>query len=74
MRGGSWNNNHNNARCAVRNNNQPDNHNNNIGFRVMVAMFIRPSSGMAKKNAARRSTPQPGLGRYKNACRLWLAG
>jgi len=33
MRGGSWNNNWNNLRTANRNNNNPDNHNNNIGFR-----------------------------------------
>jgi len=37
LRGGSWNNNRNNARCAYRNRNEPDNWNNNIGFRVVVA-------------------------------------
>ncbi|MGH9764702.1 MAG: SUMF1/EgtB/PvdO family nonheme iron enzyme [Blastocatellia bacterium] len=36
LRGGSWNNNRNNCRSAYRNNNQPGNHNNNIGFRVVV--------------------------------------
>ncbi|MFH0995525.1 MAG: SUMF1/EgtB/PvdO family nonheme iron enzyme [Pseudomonadota bacterium] len=35
MRGGSWNNNRRNARCANRNRNVPDNFNNNIGFRVV---------------------------------------
>ncbi|MEK7440938.1 MAG: hypothetical protein AABZ78_09095 [Chloroflexota bacterium] len=35
MRGGSWNNNSRNARCAYRNRNVPDNFNNNIGFRVL---------------------------------------
>jgi len=35
VRGGSWNNdNHDNFRCAYRNNNTPDNRNNNNGFRV----------------------------------------
>jgi hypothetical protein len=34
MRGGSWNNNQDNARCANRNRNHPHNRNNNIGFRV----------------------------------------
>ncbi|MCC6298348.1 MAG: SUMF1/EgtB/PvdO family nonheme iron enzyme [Anaerolineales bacterium] len=34
MRGGSWNNNEDNARVAIRNNNHPHNRNNNIGFRV----------------------------------------
>ena len=36
-RGGSWNNNQNNARCAYRNRNNPDNSNNNIGFRVAAS-------------------------------------
>jgi hypothetical protein len=33
LRGGSWNNNANNVRSANRNNNNPGNDNNNIGFR-----------------------------------------
>ncbi|WP_201778658.1 SUMF1/EgtB/PvdO family nonheme iron enzyme [Levilinea saccharolytica] len=32
-RGGSWNNESNNIRTANRNRNNPDNRNNNIGFR-----------------------------------------
>lgn len=36
VRGGSWNNNQNNARAAYRNNNHPDNRNDNNGFRVVV--------------------------------------
>jgi len=36
LRGGSFNNNQQNARCAYRNNNHPNNWNNNIGFRVVV--------------------------------------
>ena len=35
LRGGSWNNNQNNARAAFRNHNHPDNRNNNNGFRVV---------------------------------------
>jgi formylglycine-generating enzyme required for sulfatase activity len=34
VRGGSWNNQPVNARSAYRNTNEPDNRNNNIGFRV----------------------------------------
>jgi formylglycine-generating enzyme required for sulfatase activity len=34
IRGGSWNNNANNTRCANRNNNWPNNANNNNGFRL----------------------------------------
>jgi hypothetical protein len=37
LRGGSFNNNQRNARCAYRNNNDPDNRNDNIGFRVVVS-------------------------------------
>ena len=33
MRGGSWNNNQRNVRAANRNRNEPDNRNDNIGFR-----------------------------------------
>ena len=34
LRGGSFNNNHRNVRCAYRNRNNPDNRNDNKGFRV----------------------------------------
>ncbi len=34
IRGGDWNNNARNCRSANRNNNNPDNRNNNIGFRL----------------------------------------
>ena len=37
LRGGSWNNNNDNARCAYRNRNNPNNRDNNIGFRVVVS-------------------------------------
>lgn len=33
LRGGSWNNNPENLRASNRNRNEPDNRNNNIGFR-----------------------------------------
>jgi hypothetical protein len=35
IRGGSWNNNARNVRAANRNANQPDNRNNNLGFRCL---------------------------------------
>ena len=45
VRGGSWNNNQDNARSAYRNNNTPDNRNNNLGFRVVCSSHIvRPPS------------------------------
>lgn len=34
LRGGSWNNNGRNLRSAYRNGNEPDNRNDNIGFRL----------------------------------------
>jgi hypothetical protein len=37
VRGGSWNNNRNNARCAYRNRNTPNNRNNHVGFRCANA-------------------------------------
>jgi formylglycine-generating enzyme required for sulfatase activity len=36
LRGGSFNNDRDNLRCANRNNNPPDNRNDNIGFRVVL--------------------------------------
>jgi hypothetical protein len=42
VRGGSWNNPQNNARCAYRNRNEPDNFNNNLGFRVVLSHDILP--------------------------------
>jgi len=35
LRGGSWNNEAQNLRCDTRNRNNPDNRNNNNGFRVV---------------------------------------
>jgi formylglycine-generating enzyme required for sulfatase activity len=34
LRGGSWNNKPRNCRSAIRNDNQPENRNNKIGFRA----------------------------------------
>lgn len=42
LRGGTWNNNRNNARCAIRNRNNPDNFNNNVGFRLVLSHNIFP--------------------------------
>jgi len=42
LRGGAWNNNHENAACAYRNNNNPANRNNNIGFRC--AKTLQPAA------------------------------
>jgi hypothetical protein len=44
LRGGSWNNNQDNARSAIRNRNNPNNRNNNNGFRVVrrLTSQVRP--------------------------------
>jgi hypothetical protein len=42
LRGGSWNNNQDNARADNRNHNHPNNRNNNIGFRVVCSSHIFP--------------------------------
>jgi len=51
LRGGSWNNNQNNARLAARINNNPNNNWNNNGFRVVVfaTLFLfRPAGNAAR--------------------------
>ncbi len=40
LRGGAFNNNGRNARCAYRNRNVTDNRNNNNGFRVMLSTLL----------------------------------
>ncbi|MBP8019142.1 MAG: SUMF1/EgtB/PvdO family nonheme iron enzyme [Hylemonella sp.] len=57
LRGGSWNNNPDNARCSYRNRNQPDNWNNNIGFRVVLS--IDGTGQYCLRCTAPRSRPKP---------------
>jgi len=47
LRGGSFNNNETNARCAFRNRNNPNNDNINNGFRVAASHF--PPVGVWRK-------------------------
>jgi hypothetical protein len=58
LRGGSWNNNADNTRAATRNDNNPNNRNNNIGFRVvclprLTAPFLMALRGDLQCEAAR---------------------
>ena len=46
LRGGAWNNNRRNVRCAYRNINNPHNRNNNVGFRVVLVGAACLSSGL----------------------------
>jgi len=41
LRGGAWNNNARRARSANRNANQPDNANNNVGFRFCLSSMSK---------------------------------
>jgi hypothetical protein len=58
LRGGSWNNNQINARAAYRNRNNPNNRNNNIGFRVLRPCF---SALLLVSHAARRTGSECGM-------------
>ncbi|MBI3271904.1 MAG: SUMF1/EgtB/PvdO family nonheme iron enzyme [Planctomycetes bacterium] len=40
LRGGAWNNEPQNVRAGYRNNDQPDNRNDNAGFRVVVSAVV----------------------------------
>ena len=40
LRGGAFNNNQRNARCAYRNRNNPDNRNDNVGVRVVASTLF----------------------------------
>jgi hypothetical protein len=62
LRGGSWNNNDQNTRAAYRNNNNPYNRNNNIGFRVAEPLSMGDRNcGSSKELSPRveRSTLRP---------------
>ncbi|MGZ8245098.1 SUMF1/EgtB/PvdO family nonheme iron enzyme [Methylomagnum sp.] len=71
MRGGAWNNHRDNTRCAYRNRNQPDNRNNNLGFRVVLIsahvlpalLLVQPGGGTACAGATRRRSGNVGRSR-----------
>jgi hypothetical protein len=81
LRGGSWNNNARNTRSAYRNNNEPGNRNNNIGFRLVRvrertgwSLSTRPLSCLQMMNLQRKEK-EPGcagswakLQRERSAC------
>jgi len=60
LRGGAWNNNPRNCRSAYRNNNDPDERNDNIGFRVVSLSF-----GLALP--LRGSSSVPGIPAFTDA-------
>ena len=66
VRGGSWNNHRDNARCANRNRNHPDNRNDNLGFRVVLRsshvlpplLLVPPSGGTARRHSRAGCVPE----------------
>ena len=72
LRGGAFNNNPRNVRCAYRNHNNPDNRNDNIGFRVVVSTLSASGNAwrgrrlywltfQAEENGRVRSWPRPDI-------------
>ena len=88
LRGGSWNNNSENAACAYRNNEHPHNRNNNVGFRcAKTPPAFAPFGGeggrktaLSRRAAARQvmSRPpvqsQPGCGLDEDDYARWRTG
>jgi len=63
LRGGSWNNNENHLARSGRNYNNPDNRNNNVGFRVVCSQSCphgRPSPRALMPAVLRNAGPRPG--------------
>jgi Sulfatase-modifying factor enzyme 1 len=57
MRGGAFDYNPNNLRGTNRNNNDPDNENNNIGFRVAWSAAGAPDGGFVSRSESPRQSP-----------------
>ena len=51
IRGGAWNNKPDNLRSANRNRNNPDNRNNNLGFRLAQYARQLPGAALSKDRA-----------------------
>jgi hypothetical protein len=74
LRGGSWDDNENNARASNRNNNNPNNQNDNIGFRcvaaapgVVSASQVQRVHGCDASAPGEHSRPGPGWGAIANS-------
>jgi len=81
VRGGSWINNQRNVRCAYRNRNNPDNRNNNQGFRVVVSHDLPEQAGNAVRSRAdgrgRKGEPArlaPGRGAKRDPGQIYNRG
>lgn len=52
LRGGSWNNNSNNLHASNRNDNDPTNQNNNVGFRAASSWQVSASGNLNRPDFA----------------------
>ena len=77
MRGGSWNNHRDNARCGIRNRNHPDNRNDNIGFRVVLRsshvlpplLLVPPPGGTVRRHHHAARVPEMPADPRQRLCR-----
>jgi len=71
LRGGSWNNNRDNARCAYRNHNDPGNRNNNVGLRLVCVSHIVHAFRKPDPRGPGRKCPSPKVGGPRRRCCGW---
>jgi hypothetical protein len=67
IRGGSWNNDARNVRAAYRNNNEPSNRNNNLGFRC-AELTTGPDGSLLNRPASCPSFRATANGCRRQAC------
>jgi hypothetical protein len=74
LRGGSWNNDQDNVRCAARDRNDPNNRNNENGFRLLLAhIFLEEIlPAIFRVGGPVWATRQTGQSRRGIEARLWL--
>ena len=65
LRGGSWNNNADNARAVQRNRNNPGNRNDNRGFRLVSSAHIAASATVARDRRPRFAIREGGAKRAR---------
>jgi hypothetical protein len=77
VRGGSWNNHRDNARCAYRNRNHPGNRNDHIGFRVVLRsshvlqplLLVPPHGGTVRRYTRAGRVPEMPVDPRQRLCR-----
>ncbi len=77
VRGGSWNNHRDNARCAYRNRNHPGNRNDKLGFRVVLRsshvlqplLLVPPRGGTVRRHIRAGRVPEMPADPRQRFCR-----